>query len=350
MSANRRSHNSYQPKVRDQESLIIGPFEINIKRIRCLRPANDIASSWQSLEDDRLPLDDIASTLVSMELGGYIRERKLNALRIPIHVLRIVDAIVACKSIKGFDSRYNSLKSRLRSIINSSRFIPSLTYKTIPDYHNDLIGTLLSTTDEFRLACTIKAMESSLEFTTEKHKKYPDFRIGKYESSIVETSSLTEAKSRLNRSYIGEEIGTIVGNSKIIHLNEQDVVRLLCRDAYTKFESAFDNQHANMIFVNLSHSDYGDIFAAYSITSDKKYELKNAFDAAKKMTQGVVLYTEVFTVRPQDSIGIAAVSLERQTAEIIGKTLDKIEKDYYKDNLVNLDYYELIDRARNQYT
>jgi len=324
----------------------MGPLEINIKRIRCLRPANEIVSSWRSLEDDGIPLDDIASTLVSIEFGGYIRERKFNALKIPIHVLRLVDAIVACKSIKGFDKRYNDLKSRLTSIINNSRTIPSSTHKTLADYHNDLIGTLLSYTDEFRIAYALKTIEPSFEFTNVEHTKYPDFRIGRYEASRVETSSLAEAKSRLNRSYIGEEINTILRDSKIIDINERDVIRLLCRDAYTTFETAFDKQRANMALVNLSHSDYGDIFAAYSLSSDKQYELKHAFDDAKRMTQGVVLYTEVFTIRPQDSTGIAAIALERQIAEDIGKSLDKIDKDYYKANLVHMDYYQLIDEAR----
>ena len=112
MSGNRPSHHSYQPKVRNQENIRIGFYEINIKRIRCLRPANEIVSSWQSLEDDGIPLDDIASTLIFMETRGYILERKFNVLKFPIHVLRIVDAIVACKSIRGFDKRYNDLKSR----------------------------------------------------------------------------------------------------------------------------------------------------------------------------------------------------------------------------------------------
>jgi hypothetical protein len=73
------------------------------------------------------------------------------------------------------------------------------------------------------------AMNSSFEFTNVKGSKYPDFRIGKYEISRVETSSLGEAKSRLNRSYIGEEINTIIERNKIIRITERDIVRLLWR-------------------------------------------------------------------------------------------------------------------------
>jgi hypothetical protein len=139
---------------------------------------------------------------------------------------------------------------------------------------------------------------------------------------------------------------TIIKQNKIIRITEQDIVRLLCRDAYTTFETAFDEQHSNIVLVNLSHSDYGDVFASYSLSSDNQYELKHAFDEANIMMQGVILYAEVFTLKPQDSTGIAAVSIERETAEKIGKALDKTEKDYYKKNLVHLDYYELIDEAR----
>jgi hypothetical protein len=94
-----------------------------------------------------------------------------------------VDSIVACKSIRGFDKRYNSLNSRLTSIINNSRFIPSPTYKTLPEYHNDLTESLLSATGEFRIACALRSIESSLKVTDVQDPKYPDFSIGNYKTA-----------------------------------------------------------------------------------------------------------------------------------------------------------------------
>ena len=43
MSLDRRGHIRYRPEVLDQEHIKIGNYEIDIKRIRCLLPADEIA-------------------------------------------------------------------------------------------------------------------------------------------------------------------------------------------------------------------------------------------------------------------------------------------------------------------
>jgi hypothetical protein len=183
MSLDRHSHIAYRSEVLDHERIKNSIYEIDTKRIRCFLQANKIESGWQGLVDDGFPLGDIASTLVFMENCGYILKKQFNVLKFPIHVLRLVDSIVACKSIRGFDKRYNSLNSRLTGIINNSRFIPSPTYKTLPEYHNDLTESLLSATGEFRIACALRSIESSLKFTDVQDPKYPDFSIGNYKTA-----------------------------------------------------------------------------------------------------------------------------------------------------------------------
>ena len=103
-----------------------------------------------------------------------------------------------------------------------------------------LFRALLSAIGEFRIAYCLQEVESTLEFTTIKNKKYPDFRIQNYKTTITETSSSIEVKSRLNRSHLGELDSKPISRSGVIRINEKDVITLLCKDAFTRFEEAFD--------------------------------------------------------------------------------------------------------------
>ena len=197
-----------------------------------------------------------------------------------MHTVRLVDAIKACELINGLQNRKNDLKARLSKVIRDSRKldIPTRTnggmnFRPLSKYHDDLFRALLSAIGEFRIAYCLQKVDSTLEFTTIKNKKYPDFRIQNYKTTITETSSLIEVKSRLNRSYLGDEIQSLSADHRIIRINEKDVITLLCKDAFTRFEEAFDEQKAQIALVDLSHSNYGDIFAAYSIRFDEKYDL-----------------------------------------------------------------------------
>ena len=59
----------------------------------------------------------------------------------------------------------------------------------------------------------------------------------------------------------------------------------------------------------------------------------------------MILYTEVLTLNPKETSGIVAITLERKKAKYLGERLDKIEKDYYRENRVHLDYFQLMDEG-----
>jgi hypothetical protein len=192
----------YNPYVVDHKVIQINLYQMNVKRTRCILEAKEIESGWNSLKYEGFPLEDISSTLVALEGIQYLKTREFNVLPYPMHILRLVDAINACKSIDGFEQRKNDLKDRLSTIIKNNRHIRIGSYQ---DYCDQLLKALLSTTDEFRIAYALKQLEPSLEFTTVKGKKYPDFRIQNYETIFTQQFSLAEVKSRLNRSYAEEE-------------------------------------------------------------------------------------------------------------------------------------------------
>jgi hypothetical protein len=153
----------------------------------------------------------------------------------------------------------------------------------------------------------------------------------------------------MNRSYIGEELQKVLEENKIVRANETGLVALGCRDAFTKFEEAFDEQKADMALVDLSHSQYGDILAANSLDLGSDSSLESAFasgcDILADGKKAVILYSEVLTPNPHDSSGTAAVAVNREKAENLGRKLDKLEKDNYNEFRVHLNYFELIQAA-----
>jgi hypothetical protein len=85
--------------------------------------ATDIVQAWRNLEKQGFPLDEITSTLVSLEWSQYSSTREINALPISIHAVRLVDVIGACGIINGFVNRENDLKVKLTRIIKDNREI-----------------------------------------------------------------------------------------------------------------------------------------------------------------------------------------------------------------------------------
>jgi hypothetical protein len=97
-----------------------------------------------------------------------------------MHVVRMVDAINACKPINEFEIRKNDLKNSLRNIIRDRR---KITFQLQNDgsspysnYCNNLLEAILSSTGEFRIAYVLREVDTSLEFTAVRDKRYPDFR------------------------------------------------------------------------------------------------------------------------------------------------------------------------------
>jgi hypothetical protein len=99
-------------------------------------------------------------------------------------------------------------------------------------------------------------------------------------------------------------------------VSELGVTRLLCKDAFLRFEEAFDKQEPQIALVDLSHIQYGDIFARYLVGTGRAYHLKTSFEKAKEMVRqkqkSVILYTEVFTIRPYEVGGITVATQFRE--------------------------------------
>jgi hypothetical protein len=345
----------YVPVVQSNNEIRLGLYKIDIKMIRCISEAKEIVSYWKQLDMQGFPMDDITSTLTALEAFQYIKNKEYSVLPFPIHIIRLVDAIKVCTAINGSDKRKNDLKESLLNIVKDIRrgFVEAegtIDFAAYQKYVNELMKAILSSISEFRIAYALKLLDSSVEFTSiQKGTKYPDLRIRDFDTVITNTT-LAEVKTRLNRSYVGEEIVNIFSNDRTIRIDKNGLIRLLCRDAFTTFENAFERQGAYIALIDLSHSEFGDIFAAYSMRLVDKFDLKSALEEALQLARNrkkaVILYTEVFALVPQNNPCIAATAIGRDYAEDLGRSLDKIEKDYYNQNKRRLDYFELIDKAQ----
>ena len=108
--------------------------------------------------------------------------------------------------------------------------------------------------------------------------------------------------------------------------------------------------------MSLSHSEFGDIFAAHvyeNKLSDTRenYEFGSAFkDAVKLVNQGkkgVILYSEVIAGYHPYTIG--AIASEKETVEQLGLELEKKEKDTKIDSKAPNYYYRIVEARKMNY-
>ena len=128
-------------------------------------------------------------------------------------------------------------------------------------------------------------------------------------------------------------------------------MRLLSRDAFKAgvITRAFDKQETDIVIINMSHSEFGDIFAQYILGVNKEnYELYFAFDYAKKLVnerkKAIILYTEITS--HFGSYRLGAIASEREKFEQLGSELDKKEKECKIDVKTQDYYYLIINEAR----
>lgn len=84
-----------------------------------------------------------------------------------------------------------------------------------------------------------------------------------------------EAKSKLNRSYIGNITNTS------IPLDKSTCLKLVSKDVFEagRLDEAFERQGIDIAVMNVTHSQFGDLFACHAYGEDNHgYELIDALD------------------------------------------------------------------------
>jgi hypothetical protein len=329
------SDNKFRPPKVNNETVSISGYFIPIREIGCYLDTDSIITYWQKLEKAGFPLVHISSLLVTLEYINWTKKNMSSLLPFPMHIIRMVDAIYCAEFIKGGKQRINRFKKQLCSLIKESTNFPHRQSIT----KNKILESVITISDEFRIGYIIIGLKPTLRFNKEKG---PDF----YFDGI--TINLTiEAKSKLNRTYIGE-IG--VNEDIIIQLDESLCLMLLSRDAVKSrtLSKAFEDQKTDIALINVSHSEFGDLFAAFVYIENKCYEFEVAVNNATKLVKegkkAVILYSEVISNDKPYRIG--AISTDKETVYSLGAKLDKTEKDTGINERTSNYYFRIINEAR----
>jgi hypothetical protein len=329
------SDNKFIPQKVNDETVSISGYFIPIREIGCYLDIDSIIIYWQQLEKEGFPLVRISSLLVTLEYMHWTKKNMSSLLPFPIHIIRMVDAIYCAKFINGGKQRINNLKKQLCSLITESTNFPKRQSIT----KNKILESVITISDEFRIGYILLGLKPTLRFNTEKG---PDFYFDGININLT-----VEAKSRLNRTYLGE-IG--IKENMAIQLDESICLRLLSRDAFKSgtFSKAFEEQKTDIALINMSHSEFGDLFAAFVYIENKGYEFEVAVNYATKLVKegkkAVILYSEVISNNKPYRIG--AISTDKETVYSLGAKLDKKEKDVGINERDPNYYFRIINEAR----
>lgn len=135
-----------------------------------------------------------------------------------------------------------------------------------------------------------------------------------------------------------------------IPLNKSTCLKLISKDVFEagRLDEAFERQETDIAIMNMTHSQFGDLFATHTYGEDNHgYELIDALDEAlnaAKLRKMVILYTEQFSMEKPHAV--CAISSDRETIKNYGSRLDKIQKDNEIDIQTTDGYFRLIDEAR----
>jgi hypothetical protein len=319
----------YKPQKLDQQSLMICGSVIPLKIIGCKLTSDEILDKWNVLEAAGFPLKDVSSLLVAFEYKD-LKNGIVNSLPWPWHLIKMIDLVDCVTRIAAAEMRINKLKTELTSLVQVAKQRP----EEIRGRALQILKTLISSNDEFFIGCVLHEAYPSLEFNA---RGGPDF-------SLADIGIKMEAKSKLNRSYIGNMM------NPSIPLDKSTCLKLVSKDVFEagRLDEAFERQETDIAIMNMTHSQFGDLFAAHAYGEDNHgYELTDAVDDALKATKQqkmVILYSEQFSmVKPH---AICAMSSNREAIKNYGSRLDKIQKDNKIDTQKIDGYFRLIEEAR----
>jgi len=265
-----RSVEAFRPKKFDNETLIIHDFLIPLKQIGCIHLTDEIIDYWQTLEKYDFPLINLSSMCLAIETTRFRSEQTEVPIPYAFHIIKMVDLIKYCESMVGGKKRINDLKQQLSSLVSNAVQYPEKQ----ADYAVQILKAIVSSNDEFQIGYILHRFDPLLTFNITRG---PDFK-------LCNMGIKVEAKSKLNRTYLGGY------NLQPIGLNKEICLRLLARDAVKAgaISEAFNHQGTDIAVVSLSHSEFGDIFAAHvyenNLRSNNRedYECDSAFKGAVK--------------------------------------------------------------------
>lgn len=287
-----------KPQAVNAEMLKFCSGEVNVIMHGCTADANSLEKMWLQFEKDGFPLEKMAEGVLALELYGYAKRGLMPHSTFLIEIVRMIEAMNACKGIDGAEQRIRKAKKRLQGMTESRKNA------------GELFSAIMTITDEFSIARELNNLGYPIRFTDDRGA---DFVIDGHKTIPL------DAKSRLNRDYDGTP------SSKTANISAATLAALVCRDAYTIVEDAFEKQGASIGLVDLTHSQYGPIFLQAVEIENKDSGLDKAMRAAMDMVnagkKSVVVYARASGSKPR----MAAIALDSETVADLGRSIDKIE-------------------------
>ena len=335
-SVNINLPNSFKP-VSQNQYLKLCNGQINLNMMGIKLSSYKLIELWELLENEGFPLDKISESLLVEEITVFLKNHFLPVVTSQIMIIKLIYAMHCCSGIKGFLNRKNKLKRTLKGITKKQlRFdndIEEIKRAQDPNDYlkntTDILIKLNNALDEFTIGSLLHKYFKNIQFSDDEGK--PDF--------IVDDKQI-EAKLRIR-------FDPDWFSQKEIRLSESVMLSLLCKEALPQIISAFDNQNADLVIVNLSINNYGQVFALgiADIGTKLLISIEQADKLMKENKKPVIIYSIINGSHPESY----SIVLERKTIEHIGSNLDKIEKEYIKE-VKHTSFYSYLSSLSDKFT
>lgn len=295
--------------------------------------ASAIQQVWEELEKDGLPLEEVTQGLIAWDITNSIKGIPSQT---PGHVhhyypfipsfAQVVELVGHVGEIKafpsghcdGFDGRLGELQRNLKGIFRSKAFgkIPWLEYFRVV---NEAGILLASKESEFNVLKQLLRLRHICKLS----KSGADF-------SIADKNDLrAEVKSRhedMFKYLISEGQAEGIIGSDPVSLLPESVFALVSWATFATIRRAMDEQRAQILFCDLSHTFVGLLLPAveyfWQMNLSFSDALREGFNLATNDKQVVV----VFVSLPGVQHHLRAAAFERSAIEAIGKTLWDMNK------------------------
>ena len=329
------------PKVYDDELIGFDQSKLNVRALGCNNSASGILRMWIDLERQGLPLNEIFTIFIKCT-------QLMPQVNMPPHwayLVRLVDLILSCEeTIKGHKNcedligdighKIVWLKRTLGRILRHDRNTTDPTL--VLSCTGRILSKILSTISEFTILLNLMWMKDVRSIRLLQNG--PDFEIDGIRCEVKKT------EHELLGRFITHDPESLE-DTKIDYLT---LSTTLCSAVLPMFERGFDEQKAQILFIDISWTLPG-LLLTIPWTSDSE---ENLFDHAfweaiklvKKGKQSVIIYAEA----GGDSHVIRAITLEREALENVGRNLDMVKAKLKEQMDKKITSIELANYLRSQ--
>jgi hypothetical protein len=300
-------------------------LRVNLACLDLQVDSNDLTIAWMRLRDSGLPLDDILSGLILLDILQAIRGLVPNQAVKPhaytpavpsfAHLVRLVGLIEEARrtppgSITGLDNRIADLRRKLRGGLKRAKADPSI----FPDVALRWLNDLIASSREFEVLKQLVA----IGYRCDLPRSGVDILLPELGQLAIEvklrTDSRVEKMLHPRRKLLTEPM-------REMRLNQRVLTLWLAAKVAGRIEHAFSDQGSQILACDLTYAFPLPLLPAvrelWSLDTDFRRALQQAISLARNGTEAVVIFT--------GSIGLEhrwdAIVMTRKDVEILQRKL-----------------------------